>query len=257
MKTIFSILLGMVCATYLIFAVSGCEQDKKDDNAAPSYTVTFRGVTYEFDSALFIDYKDLCHFGGSTKNVVLNAHGVFPTSWLGKTTDIEGPFFMTFDPSWPGGNSFNPIIKNGTVKITEVKGGLHIVVDAVEDNGELFKMDVLAKAESVSNTLTLRGSTLNITSALYFRNNLDFFAGEENEIKGFGTFESDWVGKTTVLWGPFFMSFNPMEGNSIVPVIKTGTVKITEMEDVLHVLVDAVEEDGQKFKIDVLAERTS
>ena len=113
--------------------------------------------------------------------------------------------------------------------------------------------------EKITNTITIRGATLNIRMALYAKYddfyNFDLDAGEEDSnLHGYGGFEASMVGKTTDLKGQFFMSFNPMSGNSIVPQIKSGTVKITEVEKGLHIVVDAVEESGDKFKINVLAE---
>ena len=112
--------------------------------------------------------------------------------------------------------------------------------------------------DEITNTITLRGSTLTINMALYAKYedyyNFDLDAGGDNGIQGYGGFEASMVGKTTDLKGPFFLSFNPMIGPSIDPVIKSGTVKITEVEKGLHVVVDAVEEGGDVFKINVLAE---
>ena len=112
--------------------------------------------------------------------------------------------------------------------------------------------------DEITNTITLRGSTLTINMALYAKYedyyNFDLDAGGDNGIHGYGGFEASMVGKTTDLKGPFFLSFNPMSGPSIDPVIKSGTVKITEVEKGLHVVVDAVEEGGDIFKINVLAE---
>ena len=113
--------------------------------------------------------------------------------------------------------------------------------------------------DEITNTITVRGATLKINMALYAKYddfyNFDLDAGGENGIHGYGGFDASLVGKTTDLRGPFFMSFNPMSGAaSIDPVIKSGTVKITEVEKGLHIVVDAVEESGDKFKINVLAE---
>ena len=110
----------------------------------------------------------------------------------------------------------------------------------------------------ITNTLTIRGTTLTINMALFAKYddfyNFDLDAGGDNGLHGYGGFPAEYVGKTTDLKGPFFMSFNPMTGNSIDPVIKSGTVKITEVEKGLHIIVDAVEEGGDKFKMNVLAE---
>lgn len=113
--------------------------------------------------------------------------------------------------------------------------------------------------DTITNTITVRGATLKVDMALYAKYddiyNFDLDAGGENGIHGYGGFEAEMVGKTTPLKGPFFMSFNPMSGAaSIDPVIKSGTVKITEVENGLHIVVDAVEESGDAFKMNVLAE---
>ena len=113
--------------------------------------------------------------------------------------------------------------------------------------------------EKITNTITIRGTTLNIRMALYAKYddfyNFDLDAGEEDSnLHGYGGFEASMVGKTTDLKDDFFMSFNPMSGPSIDPQIKSGTVKITEVEKGLHIIVDAVEYSGDKFKINVLAE---
>ena len=102
----------------------------------------------------------------------------------------------------------------------------------------------------VTNTITIRGSKLAINMAMYaiYQEqgegyvNFDLDAGPEaTQLHGYGGFPSSWIGKTTNLSGPFFMSFNPMEGPSIDPVIKSGTVTITKLTDGrLHVVVDAV-----------------
>ena len=51
-----------------------------------------------------------------------------------------------------------------------------------------------------------------------------------------------------------FLSFNPQQGPSIDPVIKSGTCKITEVSGGLNLIVDAVEQGGDKFKMSVFLE---
>ena len=143
MKKLFSILLGLVCAAGLVFAVSGCD---KEDEAAISNTMTIRGTTLKIDMALYALYDDYYNFdldaGGENG---LHGYGGFDAAWVGKTTDLKGPFFMSFNPM--EGNSIDPVIKSGTVKITKVEGGLHVLVDAVEENGDKLKINVLAEDE--------------------------------------------------------------------------------------------------------------
>ena len=140
-------ILGLVCAAGLVFAVSGCD---KEDEAAISNTMTIRGTTLKIDMALYALYDDYYNFdldaGGENG---LHGYGGFDAAWVGKTTDLKGPFFMSFNPM--EGNSIDPVIKSGTVKITEVKGGLHVLVDAVEENGDKLKINVLAEDETKIN----------------------------------------------------------------------------------------------------------
>ena len=153
MKKLFSMILGLVCAAGLVFAVSGCD---KEDEGAISNTLTIRGTTLNVRIALYQLYEEE---GGGYYNFDVDAgspdnglhgYGGFDAAWVGKTTDLKGPFFLSFNPQ-DGGNSIDPVIKSGTVKITEVKGGLHVLVDAVEESGDKFKLDVLAEDETKIN----------------------------------------------------------------------------------------------------------
>ena len=146
MKKLFSMILGLVCAAGLVFAVSGCDKDKDNENAITN-TITIRGATLKVDLAMYHLYNDYYNFDLDTVGENgLHGYGGFDAAWVGKTTDLKGPFFLSFNPM--EGNSIDPVIKSGTVKITEVEGGLHVLVDAVEENGEKFKMDVLAEDET-------------------------------------------------------------------------------------------------------------
>lgn len=112
--------------------------------------------------------------------------------------------------------------------------------------------------EEVTNTMTLRGQNYTFVHAICanfggaYRVDVDT-AGEYG-LHGFGEFEASMVGKTTDLKGDFFLSFNPMSGNSIDPQIKSGTCKITEAKGGLNLIVDAVEQGGDKFKMSVFLE---
>lgn len=111
----------------------------------------------------------------------------------------------------------------------------------------------------ITNTILIRGSKLPVTIGIYAIYddfvNFDMDAGPEaSNLHGYGGFPKAWIGKTTQLSGDFFMSYNPMEGPSINPRIKSGTATITQLEpNKLHVLVDAVETDGVKFQINCVA----
>ena len=156
MKKLFSIILGLVCAAGLVFAVSGCDKDNENEDGTISNTLTIRGTTLNVRIALYQLYEDqeggFYNFdvdAGSPDNG-LHGYGGFDAAWVGKTTDLKGPFFMSFNPQ-QGGHSIDPVIKSGTVKITEVEGGLHVLVDAVEESGDKFKLDVLAEDETKIN----------------------------------------------------------------------------------------------------------
>ena len=110
------------------------------------------------------------------------------------------------------------------------------------------------------NVLVIRGSELPILISVYAIYeeegegyvNFDVDAGpdEDHNLHGYGGFDAAWIGKTTQLEGNFFLSFNPMEGPSIDPVIKSGTVTVTQVaEGKLRVEVDAVETNGEAFKL--------
>lgn len=111
----------------------------------------------------------------------------------------------------------------------------------------------------ITNTMQIRGAKLAVTMAMYAITddfvNFDMDAGPEaTQLHGYGGFPKAWIGKTTQLNGDFFMSYNPMEGASIDPVIKSGTVTITQVAaNKLHIVVDAVETSGEKFQINCAA----
>lgn len=149
MKHFFAIILSLVCTAGLLIAVNGCH--KEDDDDSISNTLLLRGTTMKINMALFAQYDDFYNFdldAGGDHGV--HGYGGFEAAWIGKTTDLKGPFFMSFNPQ-DGGSSIDPVIKSGTVKITEVKGGLHILVEAVEENGQKLKIDVLAEDEFKKN----------------------------------------------------------------------------------------------------------
>ena len=149
MKKLFSMMLGLVCAAGLVFAVSGCDKEGENEGTITN-TMVLAGTTYEFELVMYHEGHggpDFYHLDCETKNSVYHGHGEFPKSWVGKTTNLEkGEFFEEFNPQ--EGSSYKPNIKSGTIKITETEKGLHIVVDAVETSGDAFKMNVLAEDES-------------------------------------------------------------------------------------------------------------
>ncbi len=111
------------------------------------------------------------------------------------------------------------------------------------------------ETDEITNTMEIRGSKLPVTMAIYAIYddfvNFDMDAGkEESNLHGYGGFPKSYIGKTTQLKDEFFMSYNPMQGPSIDPVIKSGTVTVTQVSsNKLHVVVDAVETNGDKLLI--------
>ena len=57
MKKLFSMILGLVCVAGLVFAVSGCDKDKDNENAITN-TLTIRGATLNVRIALYQLYEE-------------------------------------------------------------------------------------------------------------------------------------------------------------------------------------------------------
>ena len=149
MKKLFSILLGLVCVAGLVFAVSGCNKE----DAEISNTITIRGATLEIDHAIYSPHGENAtglHVQTKGGDKGLFGWGEFDSAWIGKTTNLKGEFFMSFNPN-DGGPSIDPEIKSGTFKVSKVEKGLHVIVDAVETNGYAFKMNFLAEDEDSFN----------------------------------------------------------------------------------------------------------
>ncbi len=111
----------------------------------------------------------------------------------------------------------------------------------------------------VTNTMILGGNTYEFEMVIYAEGHQEGAYHLDCDTKnsvyhGHGEFPKSWVGKTTELKGEFFEEFNPQSGASYKPDIKSGTIKITKKDKGLHILVDAVETSGSKFKMNVLAE---
>ena len=133
MRKLFSI-LAIALAFVAVF--SSC---KKEEDTI-SNTMTVRGQSYKIVHAICANQQGFCHVDVDTEGGTLHGYGGFESSLIGKTTDLKGDFFLSFNPM--SGPSIDPVIKSGTCKITEVKGGLNLIVDAVEQGGDKFKMSV-------------------------------------------------------------------------------------------------------------------
>ena len=133
MRKLFSIL---VIALAFVAVFSSCT--KEEDEI--TNTMTLRGQTYKIVHAIGANFDGFYSVDVDTEGEGLHGYGGFEASMVGKTTDMKGDFFLSFNPM--SGNSIDPQIKSGTCKITEVKGGVNLIVDCVEVGGDKFKMSV-------------------------------------------------------------------------------------------------------------------
>lgn len=129
-------ILFLALAAFMSMALLSC--NKEDD--AVTNTMTVRGQDYKIVHAICANMNGYCRVDIDTEGSALHGYGGFDSSMIGKTTDLKGVFFLSFNPM--SGSSIDPDIKSGTCKITEVKDGLNLVVDAVEQGGKKFKMSV-------------------------------------------------------------------------------------------------------------------
>ena len=136
MRKLFSI-LAIALAFVAVF--SSC----KKEEATVSNTMTVRGQTYKIVHAICANMQGFCNVDVDTEDGVLHGYGGFESSMIGKTTDLKGNFFLSFNPQQ--GPSIDPVIKSGTCKVIEVEGGFNLIVDAVEQGGDTFKMSVFLK----------------------------------------------------------------------------------------------------------------
>lgn len=127
-----------------------CSSDDDDDNGGGGITNTMvlRGNTYPIEMAMFFAQEggQFYNLDCDTQGGTLHGYGGFEGSLVGKTTQLSGRFFLSFNPQ--SGASIDPDIASGTVTIKTVSDGLHIVVDCKEKSGDKFTMNFLARDES-------------------------------------------------------------------------------------------------------------
>ena len=131
----------MAIALAFMAAFSSCTND--DDEETASNTMLLRGTTYKIVHVQCGVSDDFVNVDVDTEEGVLHGHGGFPASYIGKTTDLEKNFFLSFNPQ--SGSSIDPVIKSGTVKVTKSGKIIHVVVDATEDSGQKFTMNFEAE----------------------------------------------------------------------------------------------------------------
>jgi len=132
MKKIIGIL---VLALAFIAVFSACNKEEE----TITNTIETGGNTYKIVYSACGLFGGAYHMDCDTENGI-HGHGEFPASYVGKTTDLKGDFFLEFNPQ--SGPSFIPKIKSGTVTVKEADKGFNITVDAVENGGGKFKMSV-------------------------------------------------------------------------------------------------------------------
>lgn len=138
---------------FLFFAVAlftltlvSCSDDEEDGNEITN-TMVLRGQTYPIEMALYFAEENgqFYNLDCDTQGGTLHGYGGFEGSWVGKTTQLKGNFFLSFNPQT--GRSIDPVIESGSVTIKKVSNGLFILVDCKEEGGEKFTMNFLAKDE--------------------------------------------------------------------------------------------------------------
>lgn len=143
----------LIAAAVATIIVSGCTKDKKEiSNTLKMLGQTFTGVEtlYQGDESLdFINFDQHPDKEG-------DVHGFceFATAGIGKTIDLakEEPTIIVaynFNNPIQGYGHYYPTFKSGTQKIEKVDGGYWLYIDAKDDAGNAFFMDVLATAEFV------------------------------------------------------------------------------------------------------------
>ncbi len=140
---------------FLLFAVAlvtltlvSCSDDDDDAGSEITNTMLLRGQTYPIEMALYfaVDNGQFYNLDCDTKGGSLHGYGGFDGSMVGKTTQLNGRFFLSFNPQ--SGPSIDPVIESGTVTIKKVSDGLFILVDCKEEGGQKFTMNFLAKDEN-------------------------------------------------------------------------------------------------------------
>lgn len=139
----------LIIATIALAGVLAFSSCTKDETKEITNTMEIRGAKLPVNMAMYAPYDDFVNFDMDAGPEASNLHGYggFPLSWIGKTTQLNGHFFMAYNPE--EGPSINPEIKSGTVTIIQVATNkLHIIVDAVETNGDKLLINCAAYDET-------------------------------------------------------------------------------------------------------------
>ena len=135
------------------FSFTGCDDEKDDDNNAISQTIEIGGIKYQKVLGLYHQWEE-----GGAINIDIdtdfdgdnNVHGFgeFDEKLVGKTVDLttDSLFNISFnylepDPIYQW--NFTPNYKSGTLTISKVSKGYHILLNSIHSDGKAFKMDLL------------------------------------------------------------------------------------------------------------------
>lgn len=141
---------------FLALALAGCLMlaacEKEED--ATNNTITVNGVTYENVEATVDDSQRGLWFtfvlteDGKTIASALIDDGIALEKTLKYGVDEgNGGYgdWMCLSVEYPDGKIYNVEPKSGTQTIKKKDGGYSVLVDGKDDNGKVFKMDLVAK----------------------------------------------------------------------------------------------------------------
>jgi hypothetical protein len=128
-----------------------CTPDGKDN----TNTVKMLGKTYTGVITLYQDGEDWVNFDQKPDiKGAQNIHGFhsFEAAAVGQIRDFakdESPVMIAYNFNEPidGRDHYYPVFKSGTVRIEKLDEGYWIYIDAKDQDGKAFFMDVLAQDE--------------------------------------------------------------------------------------------------------------
>ena len=141
---------------FLALALAGClmlEACEKEEDATNN-TITVNGVTYENVEATVDDSQRGLWFtfvlteDGKTIASALIDDGIALEKTLKYGVDEgNGGYgdWMCLSVEYPDGKIYNVEPKSGTQTIKKKDGGYSVLIDGKDDNGKVFKMDLVAK----------------------------------------------------------------------------------------------------------------
>ena len=141
---------------FLALALAGCLMlaacEKEED--ASKNTVTVNGVTYENVEASVDDSHNglwftfvLTEDGKTTASALIDARLALEKTLKYGVDEGNGGDgdWMGLGVEYPGGKIYNVEPASGTQTIKKKDGGYSVLVDGKDDNGKVFKMDLVAK----------------------------------------------------------------------------------------------------------------